>query len=673
MARQTDVQSTLRPLTPIKRTARHANAWCKCSLILSALLLCLLVLPMGAEAASRSLTLHNTHTKETTTITYKRNGRFDADGLRQLNRFLRDWRRNESTKMDPALFDLIWEVYKATGAKKPIYVVSGYRSPATNNMLRRRSSGVAKNSRHTMGQAMDFYLPGVPIKKIRDVGLRLQAGGVGYYPTSGSPFVHIDTGNVRHWPRMTRKQLAAVFPDGKTVHVPSDGKPFSGYKQAKAQVARTKAEMARSSRSVGRFTQVARAAPQPEAPTASSAASGSAQPSLISRLFGGAEENAASGAVSAPAMPMTLAALPRSPADRPSTAIAPIAPIDLALDGDDGTAEQAEDFADVEQRKEELVVEMASLPRTRPDTAPAMTPNAAINLADDTAASAQPGGNNQTIDMVAVNEQGLPQGAPETSSTPDATEGLFQLAALPRARDRSLPSPTEQTAPTEPAPINLAEQETPSFESTGSTGQTTPAVVVASANDGATASEDSVAPEGSATDVLARMTGAETAQGDTDTSRIAYASASENFLAALPSSSPRGHTTEPASPANAVGALPQSAERTQLASLNTDVTPPAPAAASQSSTGARSYDDPLSRLTFAYGQAGMSHFAHIKQSTRTATFARLSRPMPGRLSALVAKPGSIIDQSFSHETLGLTQDRQFSGPAIARMAIRSFN
>ena len=101
-------------------------------------------------------------------------------------------------------------------------------------MLRRRSSGVAQNSLHTKGQAMDYYIPGVPLAKLRALGLQAQAGGVGYYPGSGSPFVHMDTGSVRHWPRMTRSQLVAVFPNGGTLHVPSDGKQLPGYSQALA-------------------------------------------------------------------------------------------------------------------------------------------------------------------------------------------------------------------------------------------------------------------------------------------------------------------------------------------------------------------------------------------------------------------------------------------------------
>ena len=87
-----------------------------------------------------------------------------------------------------------------------------------------------------LGHAMDFYIPGVPLEQLRAIGLRLQRGGVGFYPTSGSPFVHMDTGGVRHWPRMTREQLVKVFPDGRTVHIPTDGRPLPGYALALADI-----------------------------------------------------------------------------------------------------------------------------------------------------------------------------------------------------------------------------------------------------------------------------------------------------------------------------------------------------------------------------------------------------------------------------------------------------
>ncbi|WP_088684684.1 DUF882 domain-containing protein [Rhizobium sp. R635] len=189
-----------------------------------------------ASAEDRALKLFFTHTGEKATITYKRNGKFDPKGLAQINRFLRDWRRNEPTRMDPRLLDLVWEVYKKSGGKDYIHVVSAYRSPATNNMLRNRSrsTGVAKKSQHMLGKAMDFYVPGVKLATLRATAMQMQVGGVGYYPTSGSPFVHLDVGNVRAWPRMSRQELARIFPNGQTMHLPADGRPLPGYNQAVA-------------------------------------------------------------------------------------------------------------------------------------------------------------------------------------------------------------------------------------------------------------------------------------------------------------------------------------------------------------------------------------------------------------------------------------------------------
>jgi uncharacterized protein YcbK (DUF882 family) len=191
-----------------------------------------------ANGDTRALSLYHTHTGEDLTVTFKRNGRYDEDGLKKLNWFLRDWRNDEPTRMDPHLFDIVWEVQRDVGAKKPVEIISAYRSPSTNAMLRRRSRGVAQFSQHMHGRAMDFFIADASLSDIRAAGLRLQRGGVGFYPTSGSPFVHVDTGSVRHWPRMTREQLVRVFPDGKTVHLPSDGHPLPGYALALAEIER---------------------------------------------------------------------------------------------------------------------------------------------------------------------------------------------------------------------------------------------------------------------------------------------------------------------------------------------------------------------------------------------------------------------------------------------------
>jgi uncharacterized protein YcbK (DUF882 family) len=191
-----------------------------------------------AQNETRTLSFHHTHSDENLTVTFKRDGRYDDDALKQLNHFLRDWRTQDEIVMDRHLFDILWEVYRDVDGKQPIQIISSYRSPATNAMLRQRSanSGVARFSQHMLGHAMDFYIPGVQLEQIRFAGLRLQRGGVGFYPTSGSPFVHLDTGSIRHWPRMSHDQLAKVFPDGRTVHVPTDGRPLKGYELAKADI-----------------------------------------------------------------------------------------------------------------------------------------------------------------------------------------------------------------------------------------------------------------------------------------------------------------------------------------------------------------------------------------------------------------------------------------------------
>jgi uncharacterized protein YcbK (DUF882 family) len=191
-----------------------------------------------AQGEIRTISLHHTHRGDDITVTFKRNGRYDEDGLKKLNHFLRDWRTDDVTTMDPQLFDAVWEVQREFGIDKKVHIISSYRSPRTNEMLRKRSSGVARHSLHMQGKAMDFFIPGVPLERVREAGLRLQRGGVGFYPTSGSPFVHMDVGNVRHWPRMTREQLARVFPDGRTVHLPLDGKPLAGFALAQADLAK---------------------------------------------------------------------------------------------------------------------------------------------------------------------------------------------------------------------------------------------------------------------------------------------------------------------------------------------------------------------------------------------------------------------------------------------------
>ncbi|WP_224004441.1 DUF882 domain-containing protein [Aureimonas sp. SA4125] len=271
--------------------------------------LCALMLAAGSvstRAETRTLKFYNLHTKEKASIPYKVNGRYSAEGLKKINWFLRDWRKAKPTNMDTRLLDLIWEAYRQSGSRDYINVICGYRSPATNSMLRSRSSGVAKESQHTAGRALDFFIPDVPLKKMREIGLKMQVGGVGYYPRSGSPFVHFDVGNARHWPRMSRRELAAVFPNGNTVHVPTDGKPLPGYAAALASYKARKGSSA---------IQVANA-------SASTQNSGGGK-TLFAALFGGGadEEDDIADAEVAQNTPATRKV--ERPAAQPARAVAP--------------------------------------------------------------------------------------------------------------------------------------------------------------------------------------------------------------------------------------------------------------------------------------------------------------------------------------------------------------
>jgi uncharacterized protein YcbK (DUF882 family) len=194
----------------------------------------------AANGDTRTLFLYHSHSKEAIAATFRTGGHYDGATLERLNWFLRDWRTDEPTKMDPRLFDALWEAYRSagrnTGPDDPIVVVSAYRSPATNAMLRRRSSAVAEHSQHILGKAMDSTMPGMSMERLREIAMRMQRGGVGYYPNANTPFVHIDVGGVRHWPRMNYDQLVRLFPDGKTVHLPSNGHPLPGYEEARAEI-----------------------------------------------------------------------------------------------------------------------------------------------------------------------------------------------------------------------------------------------------------------------------------------------------------------------------------------------------------------------------------------------------------------------------------------------------
>ncbi|WP_437888107.1 DUF882 domain-containing protein [Phytobacter sp. V91] len=160
------------------------------------------ILPQRAFATlatprPRILTLSNLNTGESIKAEFFDGKGYIQDELVKLNHFFRDYRANKIKTIDPQLFDQLFRLQGLLGTRKPVQLISGYRSVDTNNELRAHSRGVAKKSYHTKGQAMDFHIEGISLSNVRKAALSLRAGGVGYYPSSD--FVHIDTGPVRHW------------------------------------------------------------------------------------------------------------------------------------------------------------------------------------------------------------------------------------------------------------------------------------------------------------------------------------------------------------------------------------------------------------------------------------------------------------------------------------------
>lgn len=145
----------------------------------------------------RNLAFYNTHTNERLHISYCRNGKYDIKALSKINHILRDHRSGEVKAIDTQLLELLHALSLKTNPQAPFHVISGYRSPATNEMLRKKSTGVASRSLHIQGQAIDIRIPGFKTRQLRNVARQMKAGGVGYYPKSD--FVHVDIGRVRYW------------------------------------------------------------------------------------------------------------------------------------------------------------------------------------------------------------------------------------------------------------------------------------------------------------------------------------------------------------------------------------------------------------------------------------------------------------------------------------------
>jgi uncharacterized protein YcbK (DUF882 family) len=145
----------------------------------------------------RVVELVHTHTREQLSLTVRAGASQSPDALAALDRFLRDHRTGDIHPIDPALLEILADLHDAVGAAGPFHVISGYRSPRTNAVLRERSRGVAAGSLHVEGRAIDVRLPGVDSARLRDAAIGLRRGGVGYY--ASSDFVHLDTGRVRVW------------------------------------------------------------------------------------------------------------------------------------------------------------------------------------------------------------------------------------------------------------------------------------------------------------------------------------------------------------------------------------------------------------------------------------------------------------------------------------------
>ncbi len=179
---------------------------------------------VNASGEARTIWMYHIHTKETISILYKKDGQYVPEALKKLNWFLRDWRKNDATEMDPKTIDIVWEMHNELGSQHPVHIISGYRSRGTNEMLRKTVGGQASQSQHITGKAIDIHFPDIPIRQLRYSAMIRERGGVGYYPTSALPFVHVDTARVRSWPRMTHDELAMLFPKGQSKYQSAEGR-----------------------------------------------------------------------------------------------------------------------------------------------------------------------------------------------------------------------------------------------------------------------------------------------------------------------------------------------------------------------------------------------------------------------------------------------------------------
>jgi len=453
-----------------------------------------------ANGDTRTLSFEHAYRKDSLTVTFRVNGSFDRAALAKLNHFLRDWRNDAQTNMDPRLFDVLWEAQRSAGASGAVIVLSAYRSPHTNAMLRARSRAVANNSQHMHGKALDFRFQSANMHRVREVAIKMQRGGVGWY--GGSGFVHLDVGSVRAWPRMSYDQLARLFPNGESVHIASDGRTLPGYERARAMVSarngsyvptlaqtREKSFLARlfgwdegDEADQAQARTARRAAPAVTAASSAPAPAAGADNNSAAAFFRAdaarreASEQPAPQVAAAPARPAPVAAAPAAAvpaATVPAAARAPVettppraaqiaraplpprrpsqAQIELAAARNAPAAETDEAVPLPPQRPQELLAVAAAAPKTVPVPQPREQVAALIG-------ANAPGAVARTANLPAIITSGAPVAAHAGASAPLAYAPEIQAATGPvrkitprRTAAKGLPSLSRSVGLRQPA------------------------------------------------------------------------------------------------------------------------------------------------------------------------------------------------------------------------------
>lgn len=183
------------------------------------------------QTKSRKISLKSLWTGEKISVVYRIGDVYQGEALNKINYLMRDWRCKTVKPIDLKLIDLLWEMIDKLKPRRTVRIISGYRSPGLNVSLRRAGRRTAPHSPHTLGKAIDVHFPGVPLKRVRKVALEFNVGGVGYYPFSGPPFIHIDTGKIRQWAEGTysraekkkrKKRLKLACDDHESVTASTD-------------------------------------------------------------------------------------------------------------------------------------------------------------------------------------------------------------------------------------------------------------------------------------------------------------------------------------------------------------------------------------------------------------------------------------------------------------------